>query len=260
MSIIYFCIAIFTTTLGALTGMGGGVIIKPVLDILGHFDTSTIGVLSSFTVFAMAVISVYRHYRAHTKVDLKIVVPLAIGSIFGGTCGQCIFDYFLAHAESPSIVVSIQNILLGLSMVMVFVYMFNKAKFPPKHLTGYVPSVIVGFCLGVISSFLGIGGGPINVVAFVYLFGYDTKVSAISSIVTILFAQISKLSLVLFTTGFGIYDLSVLPFMIVGAIMGGYLGSKLVLKLAEEQINRDFNYVTGLVFLICVYNVFANIF
>lgn len=47
--ILYFLIAIGATTVGSLTGMGGGVIIKPLMDVLHHFDVETIGVLSSIT-------------------------------------------------------------------------------------------------------------------------------------------------------------------------------------------------------------------
>ena len=33
--IIYFFLALVSTTIGSLTGMGGGVIIKPLMDVLG---------------------------------------------------------------------------------------------------------------------------------------------------------------------------------------------------------------------------------
>ncbi|MBQ8765208.1 MAG: sulfite exporter TauE/SafE family protein, partial [Clostridia bacterium] len=58
--IIYFLLALFATTIGSLTGMGGGVIIKPLMDVLGDFDVQTIGVISSITVFSMAIVSVIK--------------------------------------------------------------------------------------------------------------------------------------------------------------------------------------------------------
>lgn len=56
--VLYFLIAIGATTVGSLTGMGGGVIIKPLMDVLHGFDVQTIGVLSSLTVFSMSVVSI----------------------------------------------------------------------------------------------------------------------------------------------------------------------------------------------------------
>ena len=53
--IIYFILALLATTVGSLTGMGGGVIIKPLMDVFGGYDVQTIGVISSITVFTMAI-------------------------------------------------------------------------------------------------------------------------------------------------------------------------------------------------------------
>ncbi len=36
--IIYFLLTLFATSVGSLTGMGGGVIIKPIMDVMGDFD------------------------------------------------------------------------------------------------------------------------------------------------------------------------------------------------------------------------------
>ena len=36
--ILYFLIAIGATTVGSLTGMGGGVIIKPLMDVMHHLS------------------------------------------------------------------------------------------------------------------------------------------------------------------------------------------------------------------------------
>ena len=56
MNIIYFLVGIIATTIGAISGIGGGVIIKPVLDTLGNYDISTISILSSFTRFLCQIV------------------------------------------------------------------------------------------------------------------------------------------------------------------------------------------------------------
>ncbi|HLQ75126.1 MAG TPA: sulfite exporter TauE/SafE family protein, partial [Alloiococcus sp.] len=55
--LIYFAVGLIATIFGALAGLGGGVIIKPVLDLLGDYDVGTISVLSAATVFSMSVVS-----------------------------------------------------------------------------------------------------------------------------------------------------------------------------------------------------------
>ena len=56
--ILYCLIAIGATTVGSLTGMGGGVIIKPLMDVMHHLDVETIGVLSSITVLSLSLIHI----------------------------------------------------------------------------------------------------------------------------------------------------------------------------------------------------------
>ena len=48
-----FLVAALTTTVGAITGMGGGVIIKPMLDATTELDAMTVSILSSATVFTI---------------------------------------------------------------------------------------------------------------------------------------------------------------------------------------------------------------
>lgn len=51
MVLIYFLVALLSTICGSIDGLGGGVIIKPVLDFLGDYNIETIGVLSASTIF-----------------------------------------------------------------------------------------------------------------------------------------------------------------------------------------------------------------
>ncbi|WP_062320313.1 hypothetical protein [Halolactibacillus sp. JCM 19043] len=60
MAVLYFLVALVATLLGSLAGLGGGVIIKPILDLLGDFDLATISILSSVTVLSMAVVSMFK--------------------------------------------------------------------------------------------------------------------------------------------------------------------------------------------------------
>lgn len=259
MQILYFFIATATSTLGAMVGMGGGVIIKPVLDMLGHYPTNTVGILSSLSVFSMAVISFLKQIRAKAKFDFSIVIPVALGSTLGGILGQSIFATISALAPSINFVLIVQNIVLGSLVISVFFYMLYKERVQSKSFSGIFVCFFIGMCLGIVSAFLGIGGGSINVAVFVYLFSFDTKKAAISSIVTILFSQSAKLILIAMSTGFGAYDLSVAPFMIAGAILGGFLGSGFIVKFNEKQVEKAFLCALFFVFLLCIMNIFCNV-
>ena len=256
--LLYFLIAIGATAVGSLTGMGGGVIIKPVLDVMGRFDPSTIGVLSSVTVFSMAVVSIGKQMLARTKIPFATALPLAVGSVAGGQLGQMMLTAIVAKADSARVTV-VQNAVLAVLILAVFLYMKNKSKIPTHHWDRLVPALLVGVFLGICSSFLGIGGGPINVALIIYLFSFDTKTATVCSLVTILFAQVSKLASVALTTGFWVFDLGMLPAMVVGAIAGGFIGAWLNKKCSEKSVETAFNAVQLLVLAITLFNIVRNV-
>lgn len=256
---IYFLIALGATTAGALTGMGGGVIIKPVLDIIKDFDVATIGVLSSITVFAMAIVSIMKQIQQKVQMKYGIAIPLALGSVVGGSIGQKMLSSIIERLNDSSRVIVVQNIFLGLLIIVVFFYMMNKSKIRTLGIKNSVAVVFVGLFLGIVSSFLGIGGGPMNVALLIFIFSFDTKMAAVCSIITILFAQISKLISVSVETGFLFFDLSMLPVMVIGAVLGGFIGSWLNKRLPEKAVEVCFNGVQILVFMACVYNIAINL-
>lgn len=257
--IIYFLLAISATTVGSLTGMGGGVIIKPLMDALGDYDVQTIGVISSVTVFTMAIVSVLKQIKSGTKIPFKTAIPLAMGSVIGGFAGQKVLDFIVDALNVNSVATIVQNVVLAVLILCVIFYMKNKNRIQGKNLDGTVASLSVGVFLGFCSSFLGIGGGPINVALIVYLFSYTTKTATVCSLVTILFAQISKLCTTAFTTGFAVFDLSVVPLMAVGAVLGGFIGAGLNKKLDEKNVEKAFNAVQILVLAITVFNIIKNV-
>lgn len=259
LSFLYFLIALCSTTVGAMTGIGGGVIIKPVLDTFGQYDVATIGLLSSITVFAMALVSVAKQIQQKAAIRYQIALPLALGSVAGGTIGQAMLEALIAALSAGGQVKVVQNAILAVLIVLVFFYMLYKDKLPTLGLVGLLPSLLVGLILGVFSSFLGIGGGPINVALMIFVFSFDTKSAAVCSIITILFAQISKLLSVALLTGFSPFNLSMLPAMILGGVLGGFLGSKLNKRLPVKAVEHAFNGVQILVLTICVLNIIRNV-
>lgn len=257
MALICFLIVLLATTVGSMTGMGGGVIIKPAMDMLGQFDAATIGILSSLTVLTMSIVSIWKQIRQKTKIDLQIALALAAGSIVGGWIGDTVLGQVIAVLDNQTVVI-LQNIFLSLLLLAVFIYMQFKSSLPSMHAKGMAAGLLTGMFAGVVSTFLGIGGGPINVAVLLFVFSMDTKSAAVNSIITIFFSQISKLSAVIADGGFAQYDLTVLPAMLIAAIIGGWLGAKLNKQLPEEKVELAFNMVQVVVFLICVRNVFVN--
>ena len=64
---------------GGICGIGGGVVIKPLLDATGIMSVSTVSFLSGLTVLAMALISVYKN-RKTKELDAKRSIPLGVAA------------------------------------------------------------------------------------------------------------------------------------------------------------------------------------
>lgn len=251
---LYALLALLATTIGALTGMGGGIIIKPMLDITGQFDAPTINMLSSVTVLAMAIVSVVKQIRNGAKMRYSTALPLAVGTVAGGWLGGTAIQAMI-QGSTGNLSFVVQNAVLALLIVCAFFYMQKKQSLPSFQLAGMMPSALVGLLLGSISAFLGIGGGPINVALIMLLFSYSAKQAALSSLVIILFSQITKVGGILLAGNLAQYDAAVLLPMVVGAIAGGLAGSQLQAHLSDKLVERTFNAVQVGIFGICVANI-----
>ncbi|MEG1480760.1 sulfite exporter TauE/SafE family protein [Clostridium sp.] len=255
MNILYFLVAIIATMIGAAAGIGGGVVIKPVLDSVSTFSLSTINLLSSSTIFIMSIVSIVRQLMKKDKIDIKNTTVIAMGSILGGVIGQKILRYLVGLSNNSSWLNILQSVMLIVLLLFVYFYMENKDNLKKFDIKSYTLISIIGIILGAIAAFLGIGGGPMNVALFALLFGMDTKSAARNSIIVIFFSQGAKILSIAVSTGFSSYDLKVLPLMLVGGVAGGLLGYKLNKKVTERSLLKIFNGTLLIVVLINVYNI-----
>ncbi|MGL6185715.1 MAG: TSUP family transporter [Clostridium chrysemydis] len=255
MIIICFLIAIIATTIGASSGIGGGVIIKPVLESFNMFDLKTVTLLSSITIFSMAVVSLIKQIKMKDPINFKTTVTIALGSTLGGVLGEKLLKFMLSLSSNSKGVSILQSLMLIFLLAIVYVYINHKDKLKEFKVKSLILIFLVGLILGALASFLGIGGGPINVAIFALLFSMNTKDAARNSIILIFFSQGAKILSIALTTGFSSYNLKVMPYMIVGGVLGGFLGYKLNKSVSDKFITRLFNIVLIFIILVNIYNL-----
>jgi len=257
MAITLFLIAILTSVVGSICGIGGGVLIKPILDSVGIMSVSAVSFLSGCTVLAMAVISVGKSLsNRQTKINKKITPILGVGAAVGGVIGKLVFSYIKQVAGNESLVGLVQSIVLAFITVATLVYMYCKHqdKIHTLRIENYAASAIIGLLLGLLSSFLGIGGGPINLAVLSFFFSMDTKESATNSLFIILLSQIASLIQTLMTASVPTFNVLFLCVMVGGGVVGGFAGQAVNKKLSERQVERLFNVLLVVVVGVCVYN------
>ena len=253
MIIFVFAVCLAASTIGGVCGIGGGVVIKPLLDATGIMSVTTLSFLSGLTVLAMAVVNVYKN-RKNKAIDVKRSLPLGIGAAIGGVLGKQAFQSLKAAVGSDQLVGLVQSLLLAVLVVGTFLYVRNKSRIVTKSIQNPWLCAAVGAALGVLSSFLGIGGGPMNLAVLYYFFSMETKQAAINSILVILLSQLASLGMTLVSGTVPAFDWGVLIAMASAGILGGLFSAKLQKKLSSEKVDVMFQILLVVIFLICCYN------
>ena len=254
MDILFFAISFLSCIAGAICGIGGGVVIKPVLDLMQMGQPATINFLSGCTVLAMSLYSVTKALRAgDSKVEMSTGTPLAIGAAVGGVVGKEMFSAVKNFFSGSPAVGGVQAVALGIITLGTLVYTVNKAKIATRSTSNKVVCVVIGLLLGIMSSFLGIGGGPINLVVLGYFFSMDSKTAAANSLYIILFSQAASFVSTLIT-GVPEFRILALALMVAGGIGGGIVGRMLNKKMDNRAVDKLFICLMVLIVAICVYN------
>lgn len=112
-ALLYGIVVCIATFLGAFVGLGGGVVIKPVLDVIGAHPLEQISFISSCAVFAMSITSMAKHIRNKTPIKPFIVLLVAAGSVAGGICGNTLFAQAMQVSGRPELVKGVQSAILA---------------------------------------------------------------------------------------------------------------------------------------------------
>ena len=251
---VFAFVVLIATVVGSISGIGGGVLIKPVMDAAFSMPTSEISFLSGTTVLTMTIVSLLRS-RKELKLDLRTLM-LALGGAIGGIAGKQVFDVVKRAAGNDAFVGLVQNIIMVLLTGSVFVYTMKKASIKTKNFKNPVFSLSVGLFLGILSSFLGIGGGPINIMVLSYLFSLDTKSSALASLFVIFFSQVFSLVSSLVTRTIPPFQWPLLLMMMVCAVVGSTVGRMFSKKMDNKAVDKLFMVLMAVIIALSIYNCF----
>lgn len=135
-------------------------------------------------------------------------------------------------------------------------YTIKKKKITTKNVSNKAVIFLIGVMLGIMSSFLSIGGGPVNLVVLFYFFSMETKQAAMYSIYIIMFSQIASLLGSLAKGNIPPFEAPLLAFMVVCGILGGLAGSRGNKKIKDRTVERLFIGLMAVIIVINIYNIF----
>ena len=238
-----YLITFFACMVGTLSGMGGGIIIKPVLDATGRMSVAAVTFLSGVTVILMTVWTLGKTIKRRESVlDLRNTTLLAVSAAAGGLFGKQAYSAAEALFPDPDMAGGVQAALLLAATI--------------GNITSVVAILLIGLALGALGSFMGIGGGPFNVAVLYYFFSMDTKTATQNSLLIVLFSQLSSVLKTTVSGSIPEFPLVILFGMIAAGILGSEAGRRIYRRADEHQATILFEWAMILVMLVSAYNIY----
>jgi len=238
--LLLFIASLVANTLSALAGGGAGLLQLPILLFLGlAFPTAL--VTHKIASVALGVGATVRHFRASSLNRLFALFILACG-LPGVVTGAMIILNFDDQ---------VSKLALGLLTTSLGIYSIAKKDLgqsaAPRHrnLPGYLLGGAVLYIIGTLNGSLTSGTGLFVTLWLVRWFGLDYKSAVAYTLVLV----------GLFWNGAGALALAFqapvqwnwLPALLLGSLLGGYLGAHLSIIKGNQWVKRSFEVLTLLV-------------
>jgi uncharacterized membrane protein YfcA len=234
-------LGLFAGILSGLFGIGGGVVIVPLLtSFFGFGLQQAVGISLGALLMPVGILAVMAYWRAG-ELKVRIALPVAVGLLFGS---------WLSATLAFGIPVNTLRLSYG-----VFLIVLSWRFVEPRRLFGALRGhahppvpvederavrapllVAVGFGAGVLSGLFGIGGGIVIVPALVVLLRMRQKTAIATSLGSLLLPV--SLPAVLTYAQNNAFDLGTAAFIAVGLVFGAFGGARLTLRLPADRVKQ----------------------
>jgi uncharacterized protein len=214
--------------LSSLFGIGGGIVLVPVLHYLLGFEWAEATQLSLVAIMVQSPTGVWQHAR-RGAVDWRVAIPLSVAGLVGVLIGD---------ALQPHIAVAWLKVLFATLMALAAARLAlpqpDVHGGPVKRL-GLPGLAALGLFAGIIAKLLGIGGGLVTVPVLT-LTGLPVHLAVGSSLVPV-FTNAAVASAQAFAHGLD--WLPAVP-LALGALAGVPSGARMAHALKEQGLRRVF--------------------
>ena len=179
-------------------------------------------------------------FRKHLDISKRVMVPLAVTSVIGGIAGA----YLLLHTPAQTFLRVLPWLMLGATLLFVFGQRLGKSGSGIAaniSTSALVFASVFELIVSVYGGYFGGGVGILNL-AMLAVIGM-TDIHAMNALKVVLGGIINGVAVITFIVK-GAVVWKEGSVMIVGAILGGYLGARYSLKMPQAWI-RAFVIVVG---------------
>lgn len=217
--LIFIPIGMIVGTLSGFYGIGGGIVLMPIL-LLSGFSPSIAVPTSLMFTFGTSLSGALAHTRMR-NVNWKIAVLIGL---VGALLAQASNRIVLHISGSYDWLLNVWLIFLLSYFAWSLYNKRNNEEKPPLIKNPYLASAIIGSIIGFLCALLGIGGGFITVPLLMSWLGFDTRKAIGTSLAAIIIISMGGV------TGYSTQvELNYLLglFLIIGAFIGSPFGAKM---------------------------------
>ena len=213
-----------------LIGGGGSILTVPILVyFLGVSPHDAVG-MSLAVVGATSLFGSYLHYRRE-NVDLRSGMLFGAAGIVGAFVGSP-----LTKLVSPAALLFIFGVLM-LIVAVSMIWRRRQGEKAEPRVPHFAQGLAAGFGVGVLTGFLGVGGGFLIVPALVYFGGLTIKRAIGTSLFVIFLNCVAGLA---GHAAQSYFDLGLTALVMVLAVGGAAAGTVLSHRLAAHRLQRMF--------------------
>ncbi len=237
--------------IASLLGVGGGLIVAPLLLIFYNFDPGR-AAGTSLLVVLISAISATAAYLKQRRVDVRMGLGFSLGTIPGSIMGS--ISTTLVGSELFRVYFSLVLILSALYIVFRSRLgvgrggLFKEGRqsrivdrLGREHVYSFNPYLVVTFAVlsGFISGFFGVGGGIVNVPVMVILLGVPAYIATATSHFILLVTASTGIAT---HAVLGHIDAIIGGLIAAGALLGAQIGAKASEKASSRTLELLFAF------------------
>jgi len=257
--------------LSGMFGVGGGFLTTPLLIFYGI--PPTVAVASASTQITGASVSGVMVHMRRGGVDVKMGAVMTFGGLLGSVVGAAMFRALQSTGQIDVVVGGLYVLILTFigvlmlkdALIALCYVSASTPKVAPRHnrwvaslplrwrfyssglYISPVAPLALGFLAGVLTVFLGIGGGFILVPAMIYLLGMPARIVIGTSLVMIL--TVSAVTTMVHAPTTRAVDIVLATLLLVGGVVGAQYGALMTLRIKPDLLRLALSVIILLVAL-----------
>lgn len=245
---ILLLIGIIAGGYGVIVGAGGGFIFVPALLLLFNVEPIIAAGSGILIVFVNSISGTFGYIKQQ-RIDYRTGILLSIGALPGSLLGVWLLqtytsDYFYSIFASLLVLLGIFLLVKNISWRKEKIVNTNESGLNPKNIKEYHISIQLllplGLVMGVLSSYLGIGGGWLLVPILIYIFKYPTHIATATSIFSLfIYSSYGVISQLIYNN----IDFEIVLWGSIGIIIGSQIGVKVSRHLPGKLIMQMLSVV-----------------